>query len=45
MEHLRLSQATYQLVERAVEALEQIGRELERYNERQERDELSQWSP
>ncbi|MDR5673595.1 hypothetical protein RH858_10640 [Halalkaliarchaeum sp. AArc-GB] len=38
METLRLSRATYQLVERGVDALEKVGRELERYNDRQERD-------
>ena len=37
MENLRLSRTTYQLIERAVEALERIGQELERYNDRQER--------
>jgi len=37
MESLRLSRATHQLVERCVEALEKLGRELERYNDRQER--------
>lgn len=37
MEKLRLSRTTYQLIERAVEALECIGRELERYNDRHER--------
>jgi hypothetical protein len=37
MENFRLSRATYQLIERAVEALERIGRELERYNDRHER--------
>jgi len=37
MESLRLSRATHQLVERGVEALEKLGRELERYNDRQER--------
>jgi len=37
MDSLRLSRATYQLIERAVEALECIGRELERYNDRHER--------
>jgi hypothetical protein len=36
MEKLRLSRTTYQLIERTVEALECIGRELERYNDRQE---------
>jgi len=36
METLRLSRATHQLIERGVEALEKIGRELERYNDRQE---------
>lgn len=38
METLRLSRTTYQLIERAVEALEQIGRELKRYNDRHERE-------
>jgi len=37
MKNLRLSRTTYQLIERAVEALERIGRELERYNNRHER--------
>jgi len=37
MNALRLSRATYQLMERAVEALECIGRELKRYNDRHER--------
>jgi len=37
MDSLRLSRTTYQLIERAVEALERIGRELERYNDRHER--------
>ena len=37
METLRLSRATHQLVEHGVEALEKLGRELERYNDRQER--------
>jgi hypothetical protein len=37
MEKFRLSRATYQLIERAVTALECIGRELERYNDRHER--------
>ncbi|WP_199708852.1 hypothetical protein [Haloferax sp. Atlit-10N] len=37
MDALRLSRSTYQLIERAVEALERIGRELERYNDRHER--------
>ena len=37
METLRLARVTYQLLERGVEALEKIGRELERYNDRQER--------
>ena len=36
MENLRLSRTTYQLIERAVEALERIGRELERYNDQHE---------
>ena len=38
METLRLSRATYQLIERAIGALEHIGHELERYNDRQERE-------
>ena len=33
MEKLRLSHTTYQLIERTVEALERIGRDLERYND------------
>lgn len=37
MDSLRLSRATYQLIERAVKALERIGRELKRYNDRHER--------
>ena len=37
METLRLARATHQLLERSVGALENIGRELERYNDRQER--------
>ena len=37
MENVRLSRTTYQLIKRAVEALERIGRELERYNDRHER--------
>ena len=37
MESLRLSRATHQLLKRGVEALEKIGHELERYNDRQER--------
>ena len=37
MDSLCLSCATYQLIERAVEALECIGRELKRYNDRHER--------
>ncbi|ELY79720.1 hypothetical protein C487_06218 [Natrinema pallidum DSM 3751] len=37
MENIRLSRATYQLIERAIIALECIGRELERYNDRHER--------
>ncbi|UIP01666.1 hypothetical protein Hbl1158_16380 (plasmid) [Halobaculum sp. CBA1158] len=36
MENIRLSRATYQLIERTVTALECIGRELERYNDRHE---------
>lgn len=36
METLRLSRATHRLLERGVEALENIGRELERYNDREE---------
>ncbi|ADE01843.1 hypothetical protein [Haloferax volcanii] len=38
METLRLSRATYQLIERAIEAREHIGHELERYNDRRERE-------
>ena len=38
MENLRLSRATYQLIERTIEALEHIGQELERYNDKQERE-------
>ncbi|WP_176696594.1 hypothetical protein [Haloparvum sedimenti] len=38
MGSLRFSRATYQLIERAVEALEHIGHELERYNDKQERE-------
>lgn len=38
MESLRFSRATFQIIERGVEALEKIGRELERYNDRQERE-------
>ena len=37
MENFRLSRTTYQLIKRAVEALERISRELERYNDRHER--------
>ena len=37
MEKFRLSGATYQLIECTVTALECIGRELERYNDRHER--------
>jgi len=37
METLRLSRTTYQLIKRAVEALERIGRKLQRYNDRHER--------
>jgi len=37
MEKFRLSRATYQLIECTVTALECIGRELERYNDRHER--------
>ena len=33
METLRLARTTHQLLERGVEALEKIGRELERYND------------
>ncbi|WP_408960751.1 hypothetical protein [Natrinema sp. 74] len=40
MENLRLSRTTYQLIERAVKALERIGQELERYNDRHERDDV-----
>jgi hypothetical protein len=39
METLRLARATHQLVERGVEALEKIGRELERNNDFQESEE------
>ena len=38
METLRFSRDTYQLIERAIEALEHIGHELERYNDKQERE-------
>lgn len=38
METLRLSRSTYQFIECAIEALEHIGHELERYNDRQERE-------
>ena len=38
METLRFSRATYQLIERAIEALEHIGHELERYNDQQNRE-------
>jgi hypothetical protein len=37
METLRLARAPHQLLERGIQALEKIGRELERYNDRQER--------
>jgi hypothetical protein len=37
MENFRLSRTTYQLIKRAVEALERIAREFERYNDRHER--------
>ena len=37
METLRLSRATHRLLKRGVEAFETIGRELERYNDREER--------
>ena len=37
METLRLSRSAFQLIGRPVEALERIGRELERYNDRHER--------
>ena len=37
MENIRLSRATYQLIERTATALERIGREFERYNDRHER--------
>jgi hypothetical protein len=37
MESLRLSRATHQFLKRGVEALEKLGREPERYNDRQER--------
>lgn len=36
MENLQLSQAIDRVAERAVEALEWIGREFERYNHQQE---------
>ncbi len=36
METLRLARATHRLIQCGVEALEKIGRELERYNDRQE---------
>ena len=39
METLRLSRETYQLVVRGVEAIEKVGRELERYNDHQESEE------
>ena len=35
---VRLSRATYELAERGIEALEQIARELKRYNDLHERD-------
>jgi|GEM_PF-2312702 hypothetical protein len=35
MKNIRLSLAAYQLIERAVGALERIGRELKRYNDRE----------
>ena len=38
MDTLRFNRATYRLLERGVEALEVIGRELERYNDRHERE-------
>jgi hypothetical protein len=38
METLRFSRATYQLIKCAIEALEHIGHELERYNDQQERE-------
>ena len=37
MENIQFSRTTYRLIERAVEALERISRELERYNDRHER--------
>lgn len=37
MEKFRLSRATHRLIERAAKALECIGQELERYNDRHER--------
>ena len=37
MENFRLSRTTYQLIKRAVEALERFGREFEQYNDRHER--------
>lgn len=38
MDIIRFNRATYRLLERGVEALEVIGRELERYNDRRERE-------
>jgi hypothetical protein len=40
MEKLRLARATHRLIERGVEALENIGRERERYNDRQEHTDI-----
>ena len=37
MENIQFSRAAYRLIERAVEALERIGRELDRYNDWHER--------
>lgn len=43
MDTLRFNRATYRLLERGVEALEVIGRELERYNDRRERELAEDW--
>ncbi len=40
METLRLARAIHQHLERGVEALEKIGRKLERYNDRQEQTDV-----